>query len=108
MRGFFRMDYARDGGAGGTIVFTDGAVAGWDTGGSFFRGAYRESGGAVEGELTMEFPNGGIAVTGEKIAKGEGPLVFPFRIGNPVDAGEMSLSAPQGSVSVRLSRVSTL
>lgn len=108
MRGFFRMDYAREGGAGGTIVFTDGAVAGWDTGGAFFRGAYRESGVAIEGELTMDFPNGGISVTGEKRAKSAAPLILPFRIENAVHVEEMSLSAPQGAIVVKLTRVSSL
>jgi hypothetical protein len=108
MRGFFRMDYAREGGAGGTIIFTDGAVSGWDTGGSFFRGVYRDSGMGIEGKLSMAFPNGGISVTGEKMPKNGVPLHYPFKITNAATAGEMEIQTGSGGVIVKLRRVSAL
>jgi hypothetical protein len=108
MRGFFRMDYAREGGAGGTIIFTDGAVSGWDTGGSFFRGVYCDSGMGIEGQLSMAFPSGGISVTGEKMAQNCPPLDYPFRIANAASAGEMEIETGSGRVVVKLRRVSAL
>jgi hypothetical protein len=108
MRGFFRMDYAREGGAGGTIIFTDGAVSGWDTGGSFFRGAYRNSGMGIEGELSMAFPNGGTSLTGEKIPQNAPPLHYPFRVRNAASAGELEIETGSGRVIVKLRRVSAL
>ncbi|MDB5508039.1 MAG: hypothetical protein JWL93_508 [Hyphomicrobiales bacterium] len=108
MRGFFRMDYARAGGAGGTVVFTDGNVAGWDTGGGFFRGQYQETGTAVQGELMMDFPNGGTLVNGDAIVKGAEPLRLPFRIEDPAKAESIRLDTPTGPVAVKLTRVSAL
>ena len=108
MRGFFRMDYARQGGAGGTAVFTDGSVAGWDTGGCFFRGDYADKGMGIEGDLTLDFPNGGTSVTGEQIPRGATPLRVPFQIANAARADEMVLRTPSGEVSVKLTRVSAL
>jgi hypothetical protein len=108
MRGFFRMDYARDGGAGGTAVFTDGAVTGWDTGGCFFRGDYADKGMGVEGALALAFPNGGVSVTGEPVAKGASPLRVSFKIPNAARADEMILATPAGEVSVKLTRVGAL
>ncbi|MDO9442436.1 MAG: hypothetical protein Q7T73_16230 [Beijerinckiaceae bacterium] len=108
MRGFFRMDYARQGGAGGTVVFTDGNVAGWDTGGGFFRGRYDDDGQAVVGELTMDFPNGGTLVNGDAVPKGAAPLRLPFRIDDPARAESIRLETPTGPVAVKLTRVSAL
>lgn len=108
MRGFFRMDYTREGGAGGTAVFTDGSVAGWDTGGCFFRGAYADKGMGVEGELKMDFPNGGVSVTGESIAKGGPVQRVPFKIANAARANEMLLTTDKGEVAIKLTRVSAL
>lgn len=108
MRGFFRMDYAREGGAGGTIIFTDGTVSGWDTGGSFFRGAYRDYGMGIQGQLSMAFPNGGISLTGEKMPKNGLPLEYAFKIGNAATAGEMEVETEAGLVLVKLRRVSAL
>ena len=108
MRGFFRMDYARDGGAGGTAVFTDGTVAGWDTGGCFFRGDYAVKGLGVEGALLLDFPNGGTSVTGGKVAKGAAPTRVAFNIPNAARAEEMVLRTPEGDVTIRLTRVSSL
>ena len=108
MRGFFRMDYPREGGAGGTVILTDGAIAGWDTGGCFFRGSYADRGMGIEGELAMDFPNGGVSVTGETIAKGRPVIRMPFKIANAARAEEMVVSAPQGDIAVRLTRVSAL
>ena len=108
MRGFFRMDYSREGGAGGTVVFTDGAVAGWDTGGSFFRGHYTESGRVVTGEVTMDFPNGGTLVNGAPVSKGSEPLRMPFRIEDPSRPENLRLDTPTGPVAVKLTKVSDL
>ena len=108
MRGFFRMDYPREGGAGGTAVFTDGTVAGWDTGGCFFRGDYADKGLGIEGALALDFPNGGTSVTGERIAKGAAPLRVNFKIQNAARADEMVLATPSGDVAVKLTRVSSL
>lgn len=108
MRGFFRMDYTRAGGAGGTVVFTDGHVAGWDTGGGFFRGIYSEAGASVSGELTMDFPNGGTLVNGDAIAKGTAPLRLPFRIEDQARPDSIRLDTPSGPVAVKLTRVSAL
>jgi hypothetical protein len=108
MRGFFRMDYPREGGAGGTAVFTDGTVAGWDTGGCFFRGEYSDMGLGVEGALALDFPNGGTSLTGDRVAKGEAPTRVSFRIPNAARADEMILATPSGDVAVKLTRVSAL
>lgn len=108
MRGFFRMDYARQGGAGGTAVFTDGEVAGWDTGGCFFRGDYKDKGMGVEGALMLDFPNGGTSVTGERVGKGGAPKRVPFKIANAARADEMIRNTDQGDVPVKLTRVSAL
>lgn len=109
MRGFFRMDYARDGGgAGGTVVFTDGSVAGWDTGGGFFRGDYTESGASVTGELAMDFPNGGTLVNGDAISKGSAPVRLPFRIDDQSRPESLRLDTPSGPVAVKLTKVSSL
>lgn len=108
MRGFFRMDYAREGGAGGTAVFTDGAVAGWDTGGCFFRGEYADKGLGIEGVMTLDFPNGGTSVNGASVSKGAAPTRLPFRIANAARADEMLLGEGAGEVRVKLTRVSAL
>ena len=108
MRGFFRLDYAREGGAGGTAVFTDGTIAGWDTGGCFFRGDYADTGMGVEGHLALAFPNGGTSPSGERITKGASPLRVPFRIVNAARADEMILAMPSGDVLVKLTRVGGL
>lgn len=109
MRGFFRMDYARGGGgAGGTVVFTDGAVAGWDTGGCFFRGSYTQSGSGIAGELTMDFPNGGTAVDGANVSKGAQPRQVPFDISNVARPEEMRLRTDAGDIGVKLTKVSGL
>jgi hypothetical protein len=108
MRGFFRMDYPREGGAGGTAVFTDGSVAGWDTGGCFFRGNYTDKGLGVQGALTFDFPNGGLSVTGERSPKGAEPVRVAFAIANAARADDMVLATPQGDVKVKLTRVSAL
>jgi len=108
MRGFFRMDYAREGGGGGTILFTDQSVSGWDTGGAFFRGTYRDVAMGIEGELSMNFPNGGLCVTGLPMAKGGAPLIVPFHISNAAAPTEMVLDTVGGFVGVKLTRVSSL
>ena len=108
MRGFFRMDYSREGGAGGTAVFTDGTVTGWDTGGCFFRGAYSDKGAGIEGQLALDFPNGGTSVTGETIAKGSVPMRVVFRIVNTSRPDAMILSTAQGDIAVKLTKVSGL
>lgn len=108
MRGFFRMDYSRQGGAGGTAVFTDGTVAGWDTGGCFFRGDYLDKGAGVEGQLALEFPNGGTSLTGVSIAKGSTPMRVAFRIDNSSRPDQMILATAQGEVAVKLTKVSGL
>ncbi len=108
MRGFYRLDYAREGGAGGTAVFTDGTIAGWDTGGCFFRGDYANTGMGVEGHLALAFPNGGTSPAGERIGKGTVPQRVPFRIVNAARADEMILATPSGDVLVKLTRVGSL
>jgi hypothetical protein len=108
MRGFFRMDYTREGGAGGTAVFTDGSVAGWDTGGCFFRGDYADKGMGIEGVLSLDFPNGGTSVSGARLQKGAAPMRAAFRILNAARADEMLLQTPEGDVTIKLTRVSSL
>lgn len=108
MRGFFRMDYPREGGAGGTAVFTGGSVAGWDTGGCFFRGDYVDKGLGVKGALSLDFPNGGTSVTGGKVAKGAPPVRIVFKIASAARPDEMVLRTPDGDVKIKLTRVSSL
>jgi len=108
MRGFFRMDYPREGGAGGTVVFTNGTIAGWDTGGCFFRGDYADRGMGIEGLLTLSFPNGGTSPTGESIARATVPQRLSFRIPNAARADQMVLTTVTGDVTIRLTRVGSL
>ena len=62
----------------------------------------------IEGELAMDFPNGGTSFTGEKVSKGSPVVRVPFKIGNAARADEMVLSTAQGDVPVKLIRVSAL